>query len=106
MKPTKNISSLQRRTESINEASNNITPTQNENMTLTITNQNNYNLDSLTQNNKNIASSKLQEDSDDLSWEEESESHDHNLDEMIPEKEDEDDLYTKVEKEKTGKKEK
>ena len=106
MKTTKNISSLQRRTEPINETSNNITPTQNENMTLTITNQNNYNLDSLTQNNKNIASSNLQEDSDDLSWEEESESHDHNVDEIIPEKEDEDDLYTKVEKEKTDKKEK
>ena len=38
------------------------------------THKNDYTIESLTQNNENIASSNLQEDSDDLSWEEESNS--------------------------------
>jgi len=71
------------------------------------------NLDSLTQYENNIASSNLQINSDDLSWEEENNSLDQNNDMIVDddeeekdndEEEDEDDLYTKVDKEKIGKK--
>ena len=74
MKTIKNISSLQWRTKLTNENNNNITPTQNEIMSSLTTHKNDYTIESLTQNNENIASSNLQEDSDDLSREEESNS--------------------------------
>ena len=70
------------------------------------THTNDCTIESLTQYNKNVASSNLQENSDDLTWEEESNSQDHNLDEMIVEVEDEEYLYARVKKETTGKKEK
>ena len=66
MKTIKKISSLQRRTEPTKEIINNITPTQNENITMPLMNESEINLDSLTWYEDNIASSKLQVDSDDF----------------------------------------
>ena len=66
MKTIKKISSLQRRTEPTKEIINNITPTQNENITMPLMNESEINLDSLTRYEDNIASSKLQVDSDDF----------------------------------------
>ena len=78
--------------------------------------ENESNFDSLTQYENNIASSNLQIDSDDLSWDEENNSLEIINDMIVDdddeeednvrdeEEEDEDDLYTKVEKEKRGKK--
>ena len=66
-KINKNIS-LKRRQEPTKDILNNITPTQNDNTTPMHESENN--LDSLTQYENNIASSNLQIDSDDLSWNE------------------------------------
>ena len=66
MKTNKKISSQQRRTEPTKEIINNITPTQNENITMPLMNESEINLDSLTWYEDNIASSKLQVDSDDF----------------------------------------
>ena len=74
MKIIKNISSLQQRTKLTNKTNNNITPTQNDIMSPLPTHKNDYTIESSTQNNENVASSNLQQDNDDLSWEEESNS--------------------------------
>ena len=113
-KTIKKISSLQRRQAPANDILNNITPTQNNNTTTMHENESNF--DFLTQYENNIASSNLQIDSDDLSWDEENNSLEIINDMIVDdddeeednvrdeEEEDEDDLYTKVEKEKRGKK--
>ena len=108
-KTIKNIS-LQRRQEPTKDILNNITPTQNDNTTPM--HESESNLDSVTQYENNIESSNLQIDSDDLSWEEENNSLDQSNDMIVDDdeeedndkEEDEDDLYTKVDKEKRGKK--
>ena len=58
MKTNKKISSQQRRTEPTKEILNNITPTQNENITPPM-HESESNLDSLTQYENNIVSSNL-----------------------------------------------
>ena len=108
-KTIKNIS-LQRIQEPTKDLLNNISPTQNDNTTPM--HESESNLDSLTQYENNTASSNLQMDNDDLSWEEENNSLDQTNDMIVDnegeededEEEDEDDLYTKVDKEKRGKK--
>ena len=112
IKTIKKMSSLQRRTEPTKEIRNNITPTQNENITPPM-HESESNLDSLIQYENNIASSNLQIDSNDISWEEETSQDqinemivdDDEEEDNVDEEEDEDDLYTKVEKGKRGKKE-
>jgi len=102
--------SLQRIQEPTKDLLNNISPTQNDNTTPM--QESESNLDSLTQYENNTASSNLQMDNEDLSWEEENNSLDQTNDMIVDnegeededEEEDEDDLYTKVDKEKRGKK--
>ena len=108
-KTIKNIS-LQSIQEPTKDLLNNISPTQNDNTTPM--QESESNLDSLTQYESNTASSNLQMDNEDLSWEEENNSLDQTNDMIVDnegeededEEEDEDDLYTKVDKEKRGKK--
>ena len=79
-KINKNIS-LQRRQEPTKDILNNITPTQNDNTTPM--HESESNLDSLTQYKNNIASSNLQIDSDDLSWNKENNSLDQISDMIV-----------------------
>ena len=83
-KTNKNIS-LQRRQEPTKDILNNSTPTQNDNTTPM--HEHESNLDSLTQYENNIASSNLQIDSDDLSWNEENNSLDQISDMIVDDEE-------------------